>query len=109
MKFGPPKRCFVSCHFHSLYGGRLLPIQPNVLPPSRRTIATISPPGRKRSVVSLGWPGTPRWVSTSHFTPSLLTTSLSFQSAGSADTGCDFFAASLAASVWRASALYETP
>src|SRR5262249_5710840 len=97
------------CHFQSLYGGWLVPIQPIMLPPSRRTSAIISPPGRKRSVVSLGCPGTPKWVTRSYLTPSSLTTSLSFQSAGSAETGSVLFAASWASWVFRAAALYEMP
>src|SRR5262245_47275123 len=99
MKFGPPKRCFVSCQVHSLYGGLLVPSQPKELPPSRRTIAIISPPGRKRSVASFGCPGTPRCVIVSYFAPSVLTTSFSFQSAGSDETGSLLLAASSASGV----------
>src|SRR5438093_13770656 len=105
MKFGPPKRCFVSVHVQSRYGVLLVPSQPRALPPSRRTIAIIAPPGRKRSVVSFGSPGTPRYVIVSYFTPSSLTTSLNFQSAGSDETGFDPLAASLASLLWRAAAM----
>ena len=91
-----------------MYGARLRPIQPNVLPPSRRTSAINSPSGRNRSVVSLGCPGTSRCVTRSYFTPSLLTTSFSFQSAGPGNN-LPVSAASFAAAVERIEALYDTP
>src|SRR5687767_2762669 len=108
MKFGPPKRCEVSFQVHCVYGGWLRPIQPNVLPPSRRTNATSSPSGMNRNVLSLGCPGTSRWVTGSYFTPSLLDTNLSFHSAGPGGAW-PVFAASWAAGVLRMAALYVIP
>src|ERR1035437_10391172 len=83
-KFGPPTDIPAECQCQSLYGGELVPIHASLsgfgARPSRRTRATQSSLGRKRTVASLGRPGTASVATGRNATPSSLATNVMVQS-----------------------------